>query len=224
MKAAFSIGMLIVSMSVGTVLLADAVIGVASTRGSMEVNEASVRGNANVLEGSSIRTNETASLVDLQNGAEVTIEKRSAARIHTDRVQLVEGAAQANVTSAFQVEALGFHVLPEKTRASARVAYENANRVLVSAVGGGLNVLNKDGVLLTHVAAGTTYFFEQDPPQDQTAATAGKKSTAKGPSASIHGAKTGMSAGAKWGIVAGVAGAGTGVGLGVGLTGGSTSR
>lgn len=225
MKAAINTCVLIVGLSVTSVLLADALIGVASTRGSMEVNDATVRGNANVLEGASIRTNETSSQVNLQNGAEVILEQRSVARIHTGRVQLVEGAAQATIRGGFDIEALGFHVTCEKSKASARVSYANPNRVLVSALSGPINVLNRDGVLLTRVATGSTYFFEQDPPQDQAAATAGKKNSKSGTKGGgIKSAKTGISAGAKWGIVAGVAAAGAGVGLGVGLTGGSTSR
>ena len=219
MKLSCLAAVLAIGMSVGIAFCAETVIGVASTRGIMEVNSASVRGNANVADGASIRTNDTAGQVQLNNGVQVTLGEHSSASIHADRVQLLQGGAQVAAKTGFGVEALGFHVAPGRSAAVARVAFENSNRILVSAMDAPVTV-SKEGVLLARLNPGTTYFFEPDDPQDQSASAAGKKSSGNPKKA----AKAGLSNGAKWGIAAGVAAAGLGVGLGVGLSGGDTSH
>ena len=220
MKSSCLAGLLAIGMSAGTAFCAETVIGVASTRGNMEVNSAPVRGNANVADGTSIRTNDTVGQVQLNNGVQVTIGQHSSAAIHADRVQLLQGGAQMSAKMGFGVEALGFHVAPGQSAAVSRVTFQNSNRILVSAMDAPVTV-SKEGVLLARLSPGTTYFFEPDDPQDQPANAAGKKSSGntKG-----RAAKAGLSHGAKWGIAAGVAATGLGVGLGVGLSGGDTSH
>ncbi len=108
----YRLGLLVLGVGVTSVLCADSVIGVASTRGTMEVNHTAIRGNANLSEGSSLRTNETTSQVSLQNGVQVTLGTRSAAAIHSNHMQLLEGGAQVSATGGFDVEALGFSIRP----------------------------------------------------------------------------------------------------------------
>ncbi len=211
--------LLVLGVSVTSVLGADSVIGVASTRGSMEVNHAAIRGNANVSDGTLIRTNDTTGLVNLQNGVQVILGTKSAAAIYAGHMQLTDGGAQVSAQGGFDVEALGFRIRAENGQAVARVAYENPSRILISALNGPVRVADREGILLASVGAGTTYFFEPSP-DDPPASTAAKKAPVK--SASAKSAKLSMRA--RWGLVGGVAAAGAGVGLGTGLTGDNASR
>ncbi len=205
-----------------TQLCAAPAIGVATTRGSMEVDNASVRGTANLSDGSSVRTNETSTRLQLQNGVQATLGQNSAAAVYSSRIELREGMGQVTANDGFELSALGFHISPSNGKGVARVKYDGSDRILVTAVESAVKV-SKDGVLLARVNPGTTYSFEQEDQNDgQTAQSAGKTAR-KGGKVAGKAAKAGLSTGAKWGIVAAV-GAGAGVGLGVGLSGSDASR
>jgi hypothetical protein len=208
-----------------TQLSAAPVIGVASTRGTMEVNSSPVRGTANVSEGCSIRTNETVGQIDLRNGVQLTLGQNTAASVYSNRVELREGGGQVTTKQDYGVEALGFRVAPAGRNALARVMYDR-NRILVTAIDSPLKV-SKDGVLLARVNAGATYYFEQEPTTDGSAASAGRTNgNPNKPSTGAQSAvKAGLSSGVKWGIATGAAAAvGTGIGLGVALSGSNASR
>ncbi len=205
-------------------LTAGNAIGVASTRGTMEVNGAAVRGTASISEGAWVKTNQTAGSIHLTSGVQVTLGQNSAGRVFADRLALLSGAGQVAAKQDYAVEALGFRVDPAENGA-ARVAWDG-NRILVTAVDTAVKV-SQEGVLVARLNAGTTYYFEPDTPKDDTAASAGKVAgnAGEGDSTSSASSKAkGLSTHAKWGIVAGAAAAGTGVGLGLYLSGGNASR
>ena len=205
---------------VTTQLTAAPVIGVASTRGTIEVDNAAVRGTANLTDGSSVRTNETAGQVQLQNGVQATFNAKTAASVYANRIELREGAGQVTTKKGFNLDALGFRISSDSSKAVARVSYARPDRILVTAVDSPVQV-SKDGVLLAKLNAGTTYYFEPADQQDPPAQTAGRTTGAKTGTAA---AKTGLSTAAKWGIVAAVAGGATAVGAGVALAGDDASR
>lgn len=215
-------GLVVLSLAafVVTQLLAAPVIGVATTRGTMEVDNASVRGTANLSDGASVRTNATAGQLHLQNGIQATLGQNTSAKVFSSRIELRTGAGQVATRDGFNLDALGFRIAPATEKAVARVAYERSDRILVTAVDSALKV-SRGGVLLARLDPGTTYFFEPAADQDNTAKSAGKTSGQN--SGSGTAAKTGLSTAAKWGIAAGFA-AGAGIGLGVGLTGDDASR
>lgn len=217
-------GLVLLSLAafVATQLSAAPVIGVASTRGTIQIDNAAVRGTANVSEGSSVRTNETSGQVQLQNGASAVLSQRSAASVYTNRIELREGAGQVSAQPGFDLDALGFRISAAGSKAVTRVTYERPDRILVTAMDSPVKV-TKNGVLLAKLNPGTTYYFEPGSAdqQNDTAQSAGK--TAGKKAAGSTAAKTGLSTAAKWGIVAAVAG-GTGVGLGVALSGDDASR
>ena len=205
-------------------LTASNVIGVASTRGTMDVNGAAVRGTADVADGASVQTNQTPGSIHLGNGVQVTLGENSAASVYNDRLSLTQGASQVTAKQKYAVEALGFRIdAPEN--GAARVAWDG-KRILVTAFGSPVTV-SQEGVLLALLNPGTTYFFE-DAPQDNTAASAGKVAGNAGEGNSGNGAPNtakGLSTHAKWGIAAGAAAAaGTGIGLGLYLSGNNASR
>lgn len=195
-----SVSVWMIGIAVATTLIAESYIGVASTRGNMSVNHESVRGNANLGNGASIQTTDSVSQVDLQNGVKLTLGQQSAASIHEDRTELSAGGAQITTRNGYGIEALGFRFSAEKGEATARVAYENPNRILISALSGPVKVMNREGQLMARLAAGNTYFFEEEA-DPQSARGAGKNNPATGKRAKV--VKQGLSNGAKWGIVGG---------------------
>ena len=216
-----SISVWILGIAVGSTLMAESYIGVASSRSTMSVNHESVRGNANLGSGASIQTTDSVGQVELQNGVKLTLGQRSAASVHTDRTELSEGGAQISTKGAYGITALGFRFSAENGEATARLAYENPNRVLISALIGPIKVVNREGVLLAHLSPGKSYFFEEqaDP---QSARGAGQKNPAKTNPAKV--AKQGLSHGAKWGIVGGVGAAAASLGIVAGISNSDASR
>src|SRR5579884_3111005 len=63
-------------------------IGVAFSRGSLQVDSASVRGTANVSDGSSVQTQESAGQIQLNSGVQLVLGTNSAAEVFGDRVEL----------------------------------------------------------------------------------------------------------------------------------------
>ncbi len=166
----------ILGISISMAILADSFIGVASTRGSMSVNHVSVKGNANIVPGSTIQTSESASQVQLQSGAQVTLNERSSAAVFGDRMELKQGGAQIQTKKGYAVEALGFRFTPEQGEATTQVSYAKSNRLMVSAVLGPVKVLNQEGLLLAKLSPGTSYFIE-DQSDPKLARGAGQQSS-----------------------------------------------
>ena len=216
-----SMSILILGTVVASTLIAESYIGVASSRGSMSVNHESVRGNANLGTGASIQTQDEVSQVELRNGVRLTLGQRSSASFHADRAELTEGGAQISAKSGYGIEALGYRFSAENGEATARVAYENPNRVLISAMQGPVKVMNREGILMAHLAPGNTYFFE-DQGDPQSARGAGQKNPATGKTA--RAARKGLSRGARWGIIGGAGGAAASLGIVAGLNNNDASR
>jgi hypothetical protein len=195
-----------VALSLAAVQLSAAgVVGVASTRDAMSVNSASVRGTANISEGASVQTNRTPGQIRLQNGAQVTLGENSSATVHSDHIQLLQGTAQVTANQNYGLDALGYRMDGD----SFRVAYDQ-NRILVTATKSAIKV-SKDGELLASVNSGKTYYFEGG---DAPGVPVPVKNTGKPVNAGSV-AKTGLSTGAKWGIVAGAGAAAVGTVVGV---------
>lgn len=175
-------------------------IGVASSKGAMEVNSVVVRGMTNLPEGASLRTTKTAGEVHLQNGVQATLGLRTAATVSSNKMELREGAGQILTRQGFTVDALGFEISPAAGKAITRVIYDRPGRILVTAVDAAVDVRH-EGVLLTRVNPGATYFFEPEPGNtDSDGAASG------GGQAGSNTVKH-LSTKAKWGIFAGVAAA-----------------
>ncbi len=134
-------------------------IGVASAFGRFTVNSAQVSGNANLFDGSQIRTDKAASQLFLQNGASVLLATNTAATVYNNRLVLSEGAARIDNMSSLSVEAAGFRVVPDDVASQAAVRLNNGT-VEVASMSGAVKVFNKDGAMLTHIGAGTASAFK----------------------------------------------------------------
>ncbi len=138
-----------------------ATIGVATAVGTFRVNSSEVQGNANVFEGSELRTGKAASQIYLQNGAAVTLGRESAGTIYKDHFILQEGVTRVDNMGAYSVHAAIYRIQADQptTKALVRLAGDD---VEIAALTGSVAVLNQKGAMLTHVGAGTASAFNKN--------------------------------------------------------------
>jgi hypothetical protein len=110
------------AMSAAFQLSAAGIVGVASARGTLDVNNASVRGTANIPDGASVQTNETPGQIQLQDGGQVTLSEHTSAKVYSDHLQLLQGTAQLTAGRSYSVDALGYRIEGTSKELSALVA------------------------------------------------------------------------------------------------------
>ena len=147
------------ALSVTSAFAATPAIGVASAFGSFTVNSAQVSGNANVLDGSQVRTDKSSSQIYLQSGPSLTLATNTAATVYNDHLVLTQGSARVDNMSSYSVEASGYRVVPEDATSQAIVRL-NSGAVEVASMSGALKVFDRDGAMLTRVGAGTASSFK----------------------------------------------------------------
>jgi hypothetical protein len=191
------------AISLAAPLSAASVIGIASTFGTMDVNSASVRSTANILDGALVETNATPGQIRLESGVQVNLSENTSATVYADHLQLKRGAIVFTGHQNYWVDALCYRVEGKDNSVSVRIAHDQ-NRILVTAAQSAGKV-SRDDKLLTQLNPGETYFFNTDGQACPLPATfAGKPHKV---------VKAGLSIDAKWGVVAGTAAAATGVGV-----------
>ncbi len=134
-------------------------IGVASAFGTFVVNSNQVNGNANLFDGSELKTSRASSQVFLQSGAALTLGIDSAGTIYRDHLVLQQGATKIDNMNGFSVQAAGYRVEQGETATQAVVRLD-ADVVEVAALTGSLNVFDQKGALLTHIGTGTASAFQ----------------------------------------------------------------
>jgi hypothetical protein len=163
-------------------------IGVASAVGTFSVNDAKVEGNANIFNGSQIRTDVGASRVYLQNGAALTLGTYSAGTLYKDHVVLQQGSAKVDGVNMYSIQTGNLRIQSSDALTTAAVRLEGS-KVQVAAFSGSVNVLNRRGILLKRVTAGTASEIQYD-----ATATGGQSGATAGQSGAT--AQTGASSGA----------------------------
>lgn len=136
------------------------IIGVATAVGTFDINQVRVAGNANLTDGSEVRTTASASQVLLQNGPAVTLGMNSSGLIYRDHLVLQEGATKVDNMNGYAVQADKYSVLAAQPNSRAIVKLEGTE-LQVASLAGSLNVLNDKGVLLTRIGAGTASAFNR---------------------------------------------------------------
>jgi hypothetical protein len=134
-------------------------IGIASAVGTFIVNSNRVDGNANLFEGSEIKTGKASSQVFLQNGAALTLGIDSAGTIYRDHLRLQQGATKIDNMNGYSVHASDYRI-EQSEPASQAVVRLDGDMVEIAALTGSLNVFGKTGSLLTHVGSGTATAFQ----------------------------------------------------------------
>ncbi len=135
-------------------------IGLATANGNFQVNSSRVWGNATLFDGTVIETAKAASLVRLNNGAQMRLATESRAKVYQGRLVLEKGSAQLESSAAYPVEARSLKVYAAAPHSVARLQLARDNQVLVAAVTGAVQVANASGVVVANLAAGRALSFD----------------------------------------------------------------
>ncbi|MGA8029482.1 MAG: hypothetical protein WB992_20255 [Bryobacteraceae bacterium] len=144
-------------------------IGVASAVADFSVDNAVVTGNANIFEGTEVRTTVAPTDLRLENGAAVRLATRSAGIVYNDRLILQQGAVRITNFDSYPVNASQLHIQADSpnTEAVVRMA---GKMIEIASLGGTVSVTD-GGAMLTRVAAGTKMAFQNS---GQTGAAPGQ--------------------------------------------------
>lgn len=154
-----ALGLLLAGMPL--IAAATGSIGVATSVGSVTVNESTISGNADLADGSRLQTTAVPADVKMTSGADVLLATHSAGSFFSDHVLLEHGALRAtSFNGGVAVNAAQLQVTSDDPGASAIVRMTKKT-VEVASIGGAVNVM--DGGMLTRVAAGTKMAFDQQP-------------------------------------------------------------
>ncbi len=150
---------LILLMAAAACVAVQPAIGIATAVGTFIVNSNRVDGNANLFDGSDVRTDKASSQVFLQNGAALTLGIDSAGTIYRDHLLLKQGATKVDNMNGYSVRASDYRI-EQGQPASQAVVRLDGDMVEVAALAGSLNVFDKKGALLTHIGTGTASAFQ----------------------------------------------------------------
>ncbi|MGI8742562.1 MAG: hypothetical protein ACR2NN_08325 [Bryobacteraceae bacterium] len=137
-------------------------IGIATINGTATVDNASVRGNTSILDGSVVETAKGSSHLSLSGGARVEFASDSRGKVYRDHVVLEKGMGQLHAGNSFPILANSLQVVPSGSDSTVRVSVKDSKSILVGAVSGEAKVLNSHGLLLAKVMPGRTYEFDQE--------------------------------------------------------------
>jgi hypothetical protein len=134
-------------------------IGVAVATGSFEVDASQVYGNTTLFDGSTIRTGQASSRLQLKNGTRLELGAESQAKVFGKQATLERGVGQVETTSKYQMEARTLRISPLGAGSIARVKLEGNKQVLVAAVNGRVRVVSEAGLLVANVQPGAALLF-----------------------------------------------------------------
>jgi hypothetical protein len=162
--------------SISCAFAATSAIGVASGPGTFSLDNTKVEGNANVFEGSQIKTGAAPSRVYLETGELLTLGINSTGTFYKDRVLLQKGATRVSGMNHYRLEVARYRIQSADDRSEAVVRLDGSE-VQIAALSGAVNVFNQQGALLTHIGAGTASAFQtgkNTAAAGQSGATAGQ--------------------------------------------------
>jgi hypothetical protein len=151
--------LVVAAVTIAYVLAASPTIGVASAVGTFMLNSSEVEGNANLFDGSRIRTDRASSKVYLMSGAALVLGVNSAGTIYRDHFTLNQGATKVDNLTGYSIHADKYDIRQGKPSSQAIVRL-NQGTVEIAALSGSLNIFNEKGALLTRIGAGTASAFQ----------------------------------------------------------------
>ncbi|MBV9613768.1 MAG: hypothetical protein JO091_14940 [Acidobacteriaceae bacterium] len=165
------------ALATGCALAATPSIGIASALGTFSVNDVKVEGNANLFDGSQLKTTSASSHVYLAGGSELTLGVNSAATFYTDHVVLQQGATRVDGMNHLRIQT-GAYRIESAAPASEAVVRLTDGAVQVATMTGSIKVFNSRGVLLNQISPGTASSFDMRAGNNTPAANADPQSGA----------------------------------------------
>jgi O-antigen ligase len=148
-----------VTCCTGLALGAASAIGTVVAKGSFRLDDLTVSGNATLLEGATVETRQSSSVLDLSTGPHLSLSADSKGRIFGDHLVLEKGSGRMEKAAGFRMEARGLIIRPDKGESSARVTLAGNTRVQVAALAGSFRVLTARGLLVAAMPPGTALEF-----------------------------------------------------------------
>lgn len=145
---------LLIAGSLAVAFCANPAIGVATAKGSFQIDKSKVYGNTTLFDGSFIETTEASSDLVLNTGARLRLAAGSQARVHTNRLVLEKGQGQVSGASGYFIEALSLRAAPDSPQSQMTVTYKGSAGIQVAALTGSARVSGPDGVMLAKVTPG----------------------------------------------------------------------
>jgi len=156
-----SVGLLILVAAGCTLQAASPAIGVAMANGTFLLDRATVVGNANVFDGSTIETQRAMSDINLMNGLKMRLGLETRGRVFQDRLILEKGAGQVS-GSRFLVEAGRLRIVPLDKYSAARVAWGQQKLVEVASLAGRVRVETATGLTVAYTDSGSALSFSDE--------------------------------------------------------------
>jgi hypothetical protein len=128
--------------------------------GDFQLDGSTVRGNATLLEGSTVQTSGTQSRIQLSGGAEIVLSPASRAQVYRDHTVLQQGAQSVKNGERYRIEAATLWISPTDTHTLAEIVAKDGNRVSIAAREGSVDVRNGAGVLVATVRPGLALAFD----------------------------------------------------------------
>ena len=135
-------------------------IGIASTWGSMRVDNYKVDSAATLFDGSVVETGQASAVLRLNSGGEVKLSTDSRGALYSDRFVLMQGVSEWTPSNSFPLEANGLKVAPTEPNSRGRICVTSSNRIDVGALSGAFRVTNNQGLVLGVVSRGNVSSFE----------------------------------------------------------------
>jgi hypothetical protein len=151
------------ALTPGAAMAATPIIGTVVAKGSFQLDNATVAGNASLTEGALLETSLVNSTVEMGSGARLVVGRGSKGRLFGDHIVLEKGDTQFERAAGYRLEALGLTIQPETGAARGRVSLAGSNRVQVATLSGSFRVLNSRGVLVANLRAGSAMEFDPQP-------------------------------------------------------------
>lgn len=133
-------------------------IGVATAVGAYSVDSSSVTGNADVFDGTQLRTTISPSDVHLASGAAVRLATRSEGTLFSDHLELRDGAVRMSNFDGYPVQARALEIMSDTPGAEAIVRLKGRT-VEIASLGGTVKVTD-GGAMLTRIVTGTKMSFQ----------------------------------------------------------------
>jgi hypothetical protein len=154
---------LVLQISIGSA--ASPAIGVASAKGSFDLDASKTAGNGTLFEGSTVETGKATSELKMANGVRMTLDSGTRGKVFRNHLLLEKGTGQIE-SGTYTIMARALQIQPSPS-GQAKVTLKGGNRVLVAALNSRVRITNTSGLLIAELAPGRALELE---PQEAGAA------------------------------------------------------